>query len=253
METFVEISVIIVITAIIAGILRWFKQPLIIGYIIAGIVIGPALLNLVRSNETIEIFSHIGIALLLFTVGLNINPKILKKVGKVSLITGVGQVIFTSVIGFFIGTLLGFPTTVSIYIAIALTFSSTIIIMKLLSDKNETDTLFGRIAIGFLLVQDLIVILVLIVVSSLAGEWNIASLAFGVIVKGIGLIGITLLVGFFILPRITHSEIPGIFNVIFDWLVFSFGLAFLLSKFVNRNWSAAGGRYPGDVPISSGD
>jgi Kef-type K+ transport system membrane component KefB/voltage-gated potassium channel Kch len=205
METFVEISVIIVITAIIAGILRWFKQPLIIGYIIAGIVIGPALLNLVRSNETIEIFSHIGIALLLFTVGLNINPKILKKVGKVSLITGVGQVVFTSVIGFFIGTLLGFPTTVSIYIAIALTFSSTIIIMKLLSDKNETDTLFGRIAIGFLLVQDLIVILVLMVVSSLAGEWNIASLAFGVIVKGIGLIGITLLVGFFILPRITKS------------------------------------------------
>jgi len=205
MDIFVEISIIIVITAIIAGVLRWFKQPLIIGYIIAGIIVGPALFNLIRSGETIEIFSHIGIALLLFTVGLNINPKILKKLGKVSLITGVGQVIFTSVVGFFIGNLLGFSTTVSIYIAVALTFSSTIIIMKLLSDKNETDTLYGRIAIGFLLVQDLIVILVLIVVASMAVEWNITSLAFGVIAKGIGLIGITLLVGFFILPRITKS------------------------------------------------
>jgi len=205
METFIEISIIIVITAIIAGILRWFKQPLIIGYIIAGIVIGPPILNLVRSGETIEIFSHIGIALLLFTVGLNINPKVLKKVGKVSLITGLGQVVFTSVIGFFIGILLGFPTTASIYIAIALTFSSTIIIMKLLSDKGETDTLYGRIAIGFLLVQDLIVILVLIVVSSLASEFNIATLTLGVIAKGIGLIGFTLLVGLYILPRITKS------------------------------------------------
>lgn len=205
MEIFIEISVIIFITVIIAGILRWFKQPLIIGYIIAGIVIGPLFLNLVRSGETIEIFAHIGIALLLFTVGLNLNPKILKSVGKVSLITGLGQVVFTSIIGFFIGILLGFSTTASIYIAIALTFSSTIIIMKLLSDKGDTDTLYGRIAIGFLLVQDLIVILVLIVVSSLAGEFNIATLAFGVIVKGIGLIGFTLLVGFFILPRITKS------------------------------------------------
>ncbi|PIT89312.1 MAG: sodium:proton exchanger, partial [Candidatus Levybacteria bacterium CG10_big_fil_rev_8_21_14_0_10_36_7] len=138
MEFFLEISVIIVITTIVAGMLRWLKQPLIIGYIFTGILLGPAFLDLVRSGDTLEIFSHIGIALLLFTVGLNIDPKILKKVGKVSLITGVGQVIFTSAIGYFIGILLGFSIVASLYIAVALTFSSTIIIMKLLSDKNET-------------------------------------------------------------------------------------------------------------------
>ncbi|MDP2684359.1 MAG: cation:proton antiporter [bacterium] len=205
MEIFVEISIIIIITVVVAGILRWFKQPLIIGYIITGIIIGPAIFNLIRSSETIEIFSHIGIALLLFTVGLNINPKILKNVGKISLITGLGQIVFTSVIGFVIGIILGFPTVTSIYIAIALTFSSTIIIMKLLSDKKETDTMYGRIAIGFLLVQDIVVILVLIVVSSLANDFNITTLTISVILKGAGLIGFTLLAGLHILPRLTKS------------------------------------------------
>jgi len=201
MEFFLEISVIIVITTIVAGMLRWLKQPLIIGYIFTGILLGPAFLDLVRSGDTLEIFSHIGIALLLFTVGLNIDPKILKKVGKVSLITGVGQVIFTSAIGYFIGILLGFSIVASLYIAVALTFSSTIIIMKLLSDKNETDTLYGRIAIGFLLVQDLIVVLALIVISSFADGTSVVSSVLIALLRGAGLIGATLLIGHYVLPR----------------------------------------------------
>ncbi len=148
------------------------------------------------------IFAHIGIALLLFTVGLSLNPKMIKSVGKVSLITGLGQVVFTSGIGFLIAMALGFSTIVSIYIAVALTFSSTIIIMKLLSDKGDTDTLYGKIAIGFLLVQDLVVVLVLIVVASLSGGFSLSALAFGLIVKGVGLLGSVFVLSYYLLPKV---------------------------------------------------
>ncbi|MBA3064321.1 sodium:proton exchanger, partial [Candidatus Woesearchaeota archaeon] len=159
----------------------------------------------VSSTEAIATFAHIGIAFLLFVVGLNLNPRIIKDVGKVSLITGVGQVIFTSVIGFFIGRLLGFSTIVSMYIAIALTFSSTIIIMKLLSDKGDLETLYGRIAIGFLIVQNLIVILILMVIASIPAGISFTALIFGTILKGFGLLVLLFLIGIYILPLITKA------------------------------------------------
>ncbi len=204
MDIFTEISIIIAITFIISGILHYFKQPLVIGYILSGIIVGPSLFNLVTSPETMGIFAHIGIALLLFTVGLSLNPKMIKDVGKVSVITGLGQVIFTSGIGFLVAMALGFSTIVSLYIAVALTFSSTIIIMKLLGDKGDTDTLYGKIAIGFLLIQDLVVVLVLIVVASLSGGFSLEALAFGLLVKGVGLLGALVWASYHVLPRITR-------------------------------------------------
>ncbi len=205
MEVFVEISIIIVATAIIAGIVRLFKQPLIISYIITGIFVGPSMLNIIKSDETIGAFAHIGIALLLFTVGLSLNPKIIKDVGKVSLITGVGQVIFTSIVGFLISMAMGFPIVTSIYIAIALTFSSTIIITKLLSDKGDMKSLYGKISIGFLLIQDLIVIVILMIVPSIAGDFSVMSIMSEVVLKGIGFLIAIFLVGFYILPIITKA------------------------------------------------
>jgi len=93
MEIFLEISLIVGITVIIAGIMRLLKQPLIVGYLLAGVVVSPYFLNLVSSTETISVFSQMGIAFLLFIVGLNLSPKVIKEVGKVSLVTGLGQII----------------------------------------------------------------------------------------------------------------------------------------------------------------
>ena len=151
MEVFIELSIIIGITVLIAGIMRLLKQPLVIGYILAGILVSPYFLNIIRSTDTITIFSQIGVAFLLFIIGLSLSPRVIKEVGKVSLITGLGQIVFTSLFGFLISRLLGFSVVISLYIAIALTFSSTIIIMKLLSDKKDLEKLYGKISIGFLL------------------------------------------------------------------------------------------------------
>lgn len=197
MSIFVELSLIITITTLVSFIMKRLKQPLVVGYILSGLILGPAFLNLLHSTEVIEIFSKLGISILLFIVGLHLSPKIVKEVGSVSLVTGVGQVLFTSLIGFALSIFLGLDTTAAMYVAIALTFSSTIIILKLLSDKGDVHSLYGKIAVGFLLVQDVIATLILIIVSSTAAA-NGSPIPFVILT--------TLLKGGFIVVLITLLE-----------------------------------------------
>ena len=244
---FIELSIVIIIAVIIAGMMRLLKQPLIIGYILTGIVVSPYFLNIVKSTEAISTFAQIGVALLLFMVGLNLNPRIIKDVGKVSLVTGVGQVIFTSVIGFFIGKLLGFSTLVSIYVAIALTFSSTIIIMKLLSDKRDLESLYGRISIGFLIVQDLIVIVILMVISSIPAGINFTTLALETVLKGGGLLILLFIIGVYIFPKITRAIAKSQEFL----LLFSIGWCFAIATlFYYLNFSIEAGALIAGITLS---
>ena len=164
---FYEIAALLVLAAAVGFVGVILRQPLIVSFIAAGIIAGPSVLGVARSDEHIDLLAELGIALLLFLVGLKLDLKLVRTLGVVALMTGLGQVIFTSVIGFFIGLALGLDTVTSLYVAVALTFSSTIIIVKLLSDKKEIDSLHGRIALGFLIVQDLVVVLAMIVLSAL--------------------------------------------------------------------------------------
>ena len=115
-----------------------------------------------NNRELFQTFSELGITFLLFLVGLEINYSSLRLVGKASVLIGLGQIVFTAVIGYFIALFFDFNQLQSLYIAIALTFSSTIIVVKLLSEKKDTNSLYGKISIGFLLVQDFVAILILI-------------------------------------------------------------------------------------------
>jgi len=202
---FAELSIIIAIAAVVSILMKVLKQPLVVGYILSGILVGPYFLDLLHSVEALELFSKIGIAILLFIVGLSLNPIVIREVGKVSLLTGIGQVVFTSFIGFLIVRELGYDAVASTYIAIALTFSSTIIILKLLSDKGDLDKLYGKISIGFLLVQDVIATVILLIVSafalSQAGE-GAAKILSGLFIKGTFLIIILVLISRFFLPRV---------------------------------------------------
>ncbi len=204
-DIFINLSIIIILAVVISGIMRLLKQPLLIGYIITGILAGPLFLGLISSETIFDIFAKLGVALLLFMVGLHLNPKVIKEVGKVSLFTGLGQVIFTSIIGFLIAKTFGFSNIAAIYIAVALTFSSTIIIMKLLSDTKQIDSLHGKIAVGFLIVQDLVAIFALMIISSLS--YN-ASLPGGIVAtffKGIIALIIIIFLTYFFFPKLTKS------------------------------------------------
>jgi len=204
MDIFIQFGLIVLVVLILSGIMRILKQPLIIGYIISGIILGPFFLNFISGNQTINFFSEIGVALLLFIVGLHLSPKVIKEVGKISLITGIGQIVFTSIGGFLIGIVFGFSWLVSLYISIALTFSSTIIIMKLLSDKEALEKLYGKISIGFLLVQDLVAIIILIVISSLSTAGNPGNILLFTSLKGLGIIVILAPISYFVLPKLSN-------------------------------------------------
>lgn len=172
---FLNTSIIFGLTIFIAFVVQILKQPLIISYIISGILAGPVFLNLLHSDqEYFNILAEFGVILLLFLVGLSLNFHFLKKIGKVAAVTGLGQVIFTSVIGFFLLYLMGFDKEFSIYLAIAITFSSTIIIMKLLNEKRETETVYGRYTLGLMLIQDIIAIFLLILLPAFNNGQSIA-------------------------------------------------------------------------------
>jgi Kef-type K+ transport system membrane component KefB len=164
---FGEFSLLLIISAFAGAIALFLRQPVLIAYIAVGIIVGPAVLGIVHAHEQIELLAQIGVSVLLFVVGLKLDIKHVKHIGPVALATGLGQLAFTIVFGFLIVLVLGKTVMEAIYVAVALTFSSTIIIVKLLSDKREIDSLHGRIAVGFLIVQDLAVVVAMMVMSTL--------------------------------------------------------------------------------------
>ncbi|MCA9348827.1 cation:proton antiporter, partial [Candidatus Saccharibacteria bacterium] len=196
-----ELSLVIGISAGVSIVMRLLRQPLIIGYILSGVIVGPALLNVVHSENTIEAFANFGIALLLFIIGLGLNPKIIREVGRAAVLTGIGQVVFTSIAGYLIASVLGYGTKAGIYIAVSLAFSSTIVVLKLLSDKKEQQRLYARISIGFLLVQDILAALALIVATTTSsGNFEPGDI-FSLLLKGALLITSLFVLAKYILPH----------------------------------------------------
>jgi Kef-type K+ transport system membrane component KefB len=196
---FYELTALIVMAAVIGFVGVLCRQPMIVSFIAVGVIAGPSALNIVQSPEHIELLAELGIVVLLFLVGLKLDLKLIRTLGPVALATGLGQVAFTSVIGYALGIALGLNTVTALYVAVALTFSSTIIIVKLLSDKKEVDSLHGRIAVGFLIVQDLVVVLAMMVLSALgigaqAGEGDSVLAHIGsVLIYGLMMLGFVLL------------------------------------------------------------
>ncbi|MDT8855108.1 cation:proton antiporter [Paracoccaceae bacterium Fryx2] len=167
MTSFAEVALLLVMAAGLGLLGTLLRQPLIVSFIAVGLIAGPSALDVVQSDEQIDLLSELGIAVLLFLVGIKLDVKLIRSLGAVSVLTGLGQVAFTAFFGYLIGLALGLDHVTSLYVAVALTFSSTIIIVKLLSDKREIDALHGQIALGFLIVQDLVVVLAMIVLSAI--------------------------------------------------------------------------------------
>ncbi len=189
---FFEISLIISLAAVLSVIFRIFKQPLILAYILTGVIIGPLGVLGVTNQELLKNFAEIGITLLLFLLGLEIRVKELPQLGKVSVIAALLQIVIFSALGYSVSTLLNFPPLTALYIAVALTFSSTIIVVKLISDKHDLQSLYGKIAVGILLIQDLIAILALIFLSGFSPNGTGAPELFNfalIAVKGVLLFG----------------------------------------------------------------
>lgn len=210
-SVFVDISIILSIAIGIAFVVRLLRQPLLISYLFTGIVCGPLFLDLINpQQEFFDIFAKFGVVLLLFLVGLNLNFDYLKKIGKVAVVTGISQVIFTSSLGFFILWAFGFSVWSSLFLAVAITFSSTIIITKLLSDKGDIRSVYGRYTVGLMLVQDVVAVVIMILLPALRfGDAFAISLIFLILKSLAFLLGVYLVTRLIlpvILNKVAESE-----------------------------------------------
>lgn len=165
-DVFFNLSLIIAIGTAVAIFMRSIGQPLIVGHIITGIIVGPALLGIGNAPDTLTFVNEIGIAVLLFIVGLGMNLKVVNEVGKTSLATALVQILSITAIGWSICTALGLSSTEALIVAFALSINSTIIGLKLLSDHKEQGRLHGKLTIGTLLVQDIAAAIALILITS---------------------------------------------------------------------------------------
>ena len=201
---FFEVAALLVLAAGVGFVGHLLRQPLIVSFIAVGIIAGPSALDIARSSDKISALSELGIAVLLFLVGLKLDVKLIRSLGAVSVSTGLGQVVFTAGFGFVLCLMLGFDAVTSLYVAVALTFSSTIIIVKLLSDKREVDSLHGQIALGFLIVQDIVVIVAMIVLSAIGigaqaeASWRSVGSVF--VAGGVMLAGVMLFIRYLATP-----------------------------------------------------
>lgn len=204
METFIQLSLVFAVATGVAWFMQRMKLPLLLGHILTGMVAGPLVLNWLSHPEEIAVFSKLGITALLFIVGLSLNPSAVRDVGRVSIISGLGQVVFTCAVGFLIALGFGYGWIPALYIAVALTFSSTIIVLKILQDKRDLGKLYGRIAIGILLVQDVAATVVLLIVSSSGRGFGMLEV-FDILIKFTALVAGLWFVAKFVLPRLTST------------------------------------------------
>lgn len=200
LDSFGTTALILVLAATVAFLAHRARQPLIIAFILVGVVVGPSALDWVNNAEALDLFAEIGIAILLFLVGLKLDVNLVRSVGPVALATGLGQIAIMAIVGFGISMLFGLDLIAAAVVGVAITFSSTIIVVKLLSDQRELDELHGRVALGLLIVQDVVVIVVMIVLTSLGGS-SAAGIDIGAEALRILLSGGGLLVGIAVAMR----------------------------------------------------
>jgi Kef-type K+ transport system membrane component KefB len=161
-----DIGIAVLAATIVGFLSHRLRQPIILGYLIAGALIGPSIgFKLITDAQSIEVISELGLILLLFIIGLELNPQKIVASGKQLIVAGIGQFVLCVIIGYGFFTMIGFETTdgnlEGLYLALLCALSSTAIVVKILYDKFEADTIAGRITLGILIIQDIWAIMIL--------------------------------------------------------------------------------------------
>ncbi len=224
---FYTITLLFISIAIFAFLLKWIKQPTFLAYIITGLILGPSFLNVVHQNTMLETFSELGIVLLLFLVGLGLTPTNLKEMFKSSLLLGILQIAVTYAVAYLFLIPFHLSTTENIYIAIGLSFSSTIVVIKLLSDKNSLETWHGKLSTGILLTQDFVAMFIFMIISLQAQGQSLTTLLVNVFVKGVVSISLLFILSYFLLKKLGDSLAKSTELLFIFSLAWAFGFAAL--------------------------
>lgn len=189
--------------AVIGGlVVKVLRLPLILGYLLAGVFLST--IGIVQNVETkhfLETFGHLGVTLLLFLIGLEFPISQLRQIGKVMVIVGVLQVLISTVLGWVALQIMGVHAMTALFVAPALAFSSTIVVVKILSEKRDLSSLSGRLSLGLLLIQDFMAMVILTLVSAGGASSNIDTLVL-LLIKATVLVGVTIFVSVVIGPKL---------------------------------------------------
>lgn len=229
-DVFTQLSLVIVVAAVVSLIMRMLKQPLIMGYILTGIIVGPTFLDLIHEKDAFETFSEIGIALLLFIIGLELSVATVKRLGKPVLVTAMTLLFTIGTIGYLLAiAVFHFTATEAVITGLALFFSSTIIIAKVLSDKKELTRLNGQIAIGVILIDDIIATFALLFVAASTGNSLTAGEIGFLVLKGAAVVAVLAFLGAKVLPKFTKQIAKSQELLFLFALAWGFGVASLVN------------------------
>jgi len=175
------------------------RQPPIVGYIAAGVVIGPFTPGFVGDSEEISRLADLGVVLLLFALGVEFSLHELRRVWRVAVPGAIAQVVITAVAGTLVAVPLGLSPLAAVVIGAAIAISSTLVVLKMLVERGELDSLHGRVAIGWMVVQDLVTILLIALLEPLAGDGSLAPVAFALL-RTAAFLALAYVVGTRVLP-----------------------------------------------------
>lgn len=198
---FLQLAIILTLSSALGLIIYKLKLPLLIAYLIAGLLLSLLSSFDVSKSLVLSFLPDIGIAFVLFLVGMELDLREFKNFGKQILIAGILQVVITATLGTYLAQSLGFGIVEAVLMGVGLSFSSTLVVVKLLSDKKDLSSLYGKLSVGVLLLEDLLAVIILLGLSFVSGGFDIASLlAFGV--KVLALFSLAVLFNRFILTAI---------------------------------------------------
>ena len=232
MQIFTQISLILAVATLLSVLARLLKQPAILAYVLTGFLCATYFLQAgdLGANSTFSTFSDLGITILLFIVGINLSPKAIKTVGKNAFLAGAGQMIFTTFAGYLLAKVLGFDPVPAIIIALAFSFSSTIIVLKLLGDLGDLEKLHSRIAIGILLLQDLIASICLIFLTTLDTAYRGGFFIALLLLKGLAVSLLIWLVSTKFLGRLSRFFAKSQENLFLFSIAWGFGISSLFAE-----------------------
>ncbi|MFI5212781.1 MAG: cation:proton antiporter [Candidatus Saccharimonadales bacterium] len=229
-DVFTQLSLVIVVAAVVAMIMRLLRQPLIMGHIITGILVGPSLLNFINAKSAFDTFSEIGITLLLFIIGLELSVATIKRLGRPVFLTAAAIFLTVGTLGYLLGVAFHFTTIEAIITGLALFFSSTIIIAKVLSDKKELTRLNGQIAVGVILLDDIVATFALLFVAAGKGGQSLGVAEIGLLLlKGVIVVAVLAFLATKVLPKFTKQIAKSQELLFLFALAWGFGIATLVN------------------------
>ncbi|MEN0109789.1 MAG: cation:proton antiporter, partial [Planctomycetota bacterium] len=165
-----DVILLLLVAMLCGAVAERLRQSVIVGYLLAGTLVGPNVLGWISQQQEIFAIAELGVALLLFAIGLELTPQRLLELGKSPFWTGVAQVVTTALVAWGIAGWLGVPPQEALVIGMMIAMSSTACVLRLLKDRAELDAVHGRSALGILLVQDVAVVPMLLAVTAMAGN-----------------------------------------------------------------------------------